>query len=91
MSSFSDRCIARILLEPRSLFIVKDAMYSYYMHGIEERREDTINRMLISNFDRCSEEVREKDEQILTRTTRISLTIRRVEKTAKLAMGMLKK
>lgn len=66
-------------------------MYSYYMHGIEERREDTINRMMISNFDRCSEEIQEKDEQSLTRTTRISLTIRRVEKTAKLPIGMLKK
>lgn len=66
-------------------------MYSYYMHGIEERREDLINRMLISNFDRCSEDIREKDEQVLPRTTRISLTIRRVEKTSKLPIGMLKK
>lgn len=87
----SDRCIARVLLEPRSLFIVKDAMYSSYMHGIEERREDTINRMIINNFDRCSEDIREKDEQVLARTTRISLTIRRVEKTSKLPIGMLKK
>ncbi len=66
-------------------------MYSYYMHGIEERKEDTINRMMISNFDRCSNEIKDKDEQILKRTTRISLTIRRVEKTTKLQIGALRK
>jgi hypothetical protein len=61
------------------------------MHGIEERKEDTINRMMISNFDRCSNEIKDKDEQILKRTTRISLTIRRVEKTTKLQIGALRK
>ncbi len=66
-------------------------MYSYYMHGIEERQEDTINRRMISNFDRCSNEIKEKDEQILKRTTRISLTIRRVEKTMKLQIGTIRK
>ena len=66
-------------------------MYSYYMHGIEERQEDTINRAIISNFDRCSEKIKEKDEQVLRRTKRISLTIRRVEKIAKLPIGMMKK
>ncbi len=66
-------------------------MYSHYMHGIEERQEDLINQQMISNFDRCSDEIKDKDEQILTRTTRISLTIRRVEKTSKLPIGMLRK
>lgn len=66
-------------------------MYSHYMHGIEERQEDRINREIICNFDRCSDEIKNKDEQILTRTTRISLTIRRVEKTSKLQIGMLRK
>jgi hypothetical protein len=66
-------------------------MYSYYMHGIEERQDDQISRALISNFDRCSEEVQNKDAQTLTRTTRISLTIRRVEKTSKLQIGMSNK
>ncbi len=66
-------------------------MYSYYMHGIEERHEDTINRKLISNFDRLSDEIKDKDEQVLKRTTRISLTIRRVEKTTKLQIGTARK
>ncbi len=66
-------------------------MYSHYMHGIEERQDDRINREIICNFDRCSNEIKDKDEQILTRTTRISLTIRRVEKTSKLQIGMLRK
>jgi len=61
------------------------------MHGIEERQDDRINRQIICNFDRCSNEIKDKDEQILTRTTRISLTIRRVEKTSKLHIGMLRK
>ena len=91
MPTVSDRCVARVLLEPRSLFIVKDEMYSYYMHGIEERHEDRINRTLISNFDRCGEQIKEKEEQMLMRTTRISLTIRRVEKTTKLQIGALRK
>ncbi|CAF4501867.1 unnamed protein product, partial [Rotaria sp. Silwood2] len=76
VSSFSDRCVARVLLEPRSLFMVKDDMYSHYLHGIEERQEDIINRENITNFDRCSDNIKDKDEQILKRTTRISLTIR---------------
>ena len=61
------------------------------MHGIEERQEDLINREIICNFDRCSDKIKNKDEQTLTRTTRISLTIRRVEKTSKLQIGMLRK
>jgi hypothetical protein len=61
------------------------------MHGIEERQEDLINRKLICNFDQCSNEIKDKDEQILKRTTRISLTIRRVEKISKLPIGMLRK
>jgi hypothetical protein len=61
------------------------------MHGIEERHEDTINRKLISNFDRLSDEIKDKDEQVLKRTTRISLTIRRVEKTTKLQIGTARK
>jgi hypothetical protein len=66
-------------------------MYSHYMHGIEERQEDTINRETICNFDQCSDEIKDKNEQILPRTTRISLTIRRVEKTSKLPIGILRK
>ena len=87
----NDRCIAKILLEPRSLFIVKDLMYNTYLHGIEEIHQDLINRERISNYDRCSQEIREHDEQNLKRTTRISLTIRFVEKTTKLPIGFLKK
>jgi hypothetical protein len=61
------------------------------MHGIEELQQDRINREIICNFDRCSDEIKDKDEQILTRTIRVSLTIRRVEKTSKLQIGMLRK
>ena len=66
-------------------------MYTSFLHGIEERTEDQISRHLISNFDLCSEQIRSKDEQCLKRQTRISLTIRRVEKTSKISIGILKK
>lgn len=66
-------------------------MYRFYLHGIEEIHEDLINRERISNFDQCSESIRRNDEQKLKRTTRISLTIRNVEKTTKLPIGFLKK
>lgn len=66
-------------------------MYSYYLHGIEELHEDIISRPRISNFDQCSDLVKDKDEQILKRTTRLSLTIRYVEKTSKLQIGGLRK
>lgn len=62
-------------------------MYSHYLHGIEERQIDRINREIISNFDRCSDEIKSNDEQNVTRTTRVSLTIRRVEKATKLQIG----
>ena len=62
-------------------------MYSYYLHSIEELQEDRINRDIICNFDRCNDEIKTKDEQILTRTTRISLTIRCVEKISKLQIA----
>lgn len=65
-------------------------MYSHYMHGIEEYHEDLINRERICNFDRCHDGIKSKDEQNLKRTTRISLTIRRVEKTSKIQMGKLR-
>ena len=66
-------------------------MYTKFMHGITERHDDTVNRMTICNFDRCSDAMQEKDETILMRTTRISLTIRRVEKTSKSPIGMMRK
>jgi hypothetical protein len=66
-------------------------MYSHYMHGIEEREDDPINRETTCNYDRCSDQIKERPEQRLTRTTRISLTIRRVEKTSKLHIGFPRK
>lgn len=66
-------------------------MYSYYLHGIEELHKDSINRERIANFDRCSDQIKDHDTKELKRTTRISLTIRFVEKTTKFQFGSLKK
>jgi len=64
-----------ILLEPRSLLILKDDLYHKYLHGIEEIAEDSLNEDVI-NFDDSGDVVR-------PRKTRTSLTIRHVPKTTK--------
>nr|XP_040227987.2 alpha-ketoglutarate-dependent dioxygenase alkB homolog 6 [Anopheles coluzzii] len=69
-----------ILLEPRSLLVVKDDMYHKYLHSIAEREEDTIdarvaNLSLVSNA---------HAGDVLRRDKRISLTIRHVPKTSKM-------
>ncbi|XP_040151596.1 alpha-ketoglutarate-dependent dioxygenase alkB homolog 6 [Anopheles arabiensis] len=69
-----------ILLEPRSLLVVKDDMYHKYLHSIAEREEDTIdarvaNLSLVSNA---------HAGDVLRRDKRISLTIRHVPKASKM-------
>ncbi|XP_310425.4 alpha-ketoglutarate-dependent dioxygenase alkB homolog 6 [Anopheles gambiae] len=69
-----------VLLEPRSLLVVKDDMYHKYLHSIAEREEDTIdarvaNLSLVSNA---------HAGDVLRRDKRISLTIRHVPKTSKM-------
>ncbi|EAA06093.3 AGAP003866-PA [Anopheles gambiae str. PEST] len=69
-----------VLLEPRSLLVVKDDMYHKYLHSISEREEDTIdarvaNLSLVSNA---------HAGDVLRRDKRISLTIRHVPKTSKM-------
>jgi len=67
--------VCSILLEPRSLLILKDDLYHKYLHGIEEIAEDNLNGDVI-NFDDSGDVVR-------LRKTRTSLTIRHVPKTTK--------
>lgn len=76
----------KILVEPRSLLILKDNMYTDYMHGISEIHEDDLNDPLIKNLDKCDQ----NETKLLERTTRISLTIRHVPKTSKMKLKFFK-
>lgn len=78
-TSFEDRFVTSILLEPRSLVFVCDNMYKTYLHGISERTVDRISNS-IANIEMC--EMAQSAED-LTRTTRVSLTIRHVPKVLK--------
>lgn len=78
-TSFEDRFLTSILLEPRSLVFVCDDMYKTYLHGISERTVDKISNS-IANIEMCE---MAQSVEALTRTTRVSLTIRHVPKVLK--------
>ncbi|XP_033096421.1 alpha-ketoglutarate-dependent dioxygenase alkB homolog 6-like, partial [Anneissia japonica] len=64
-----------LLLEPRSLLILNEDMYTSYLHGIDERLQDEMT----DNIKNLIENGR-KPGELLQRTRRISLTIRNVPK-----------
>ncbi|XP_014086463.1 alpha-ketoglutarate-dependent dioxygenase alkB homolog 6 isoform X2 [Bactrocera oleae] len=68
----------KMLLEPRSLLILKDELYNNYLHGIDEVKQDVLCDK-ICNYENC--ERVHKVGSILKRGIRISLTIRHVPKT----------
>uniref|UniRef100_A0A182W136 Fe2OG dioxygenase domain-containing protein n=1 Tax=Anopheles minimus TaxID=112268 RepID=A0A182W136_9DIPT len=71
---------ASILLEPRSLLVVKDDMYHKYLHSIAAREDDVIDDKVMNLA--MASKVNTGDK--LQRTKRISLTIRHVPKTSKM-------
>lgn len=77
--------IARILQEPRSLLITTDNMYTDYLHGIADIKEDVdLSHDTIANWDLLrSQEAFVSGQN--TRQTRISLTYRDVLKVSKLS------
>jgi alkylated DNA repair protein alkB family protein 6 len=75
----------KLLVAPRSLLILKDDLYTNYMHSISEIKEDDLTDPLLRNVD---ESVREAS--VLERGTRYSLTIRNVPKTSKLKLKFFK-
>lgn len=66
------------LLEPRSLLVLQDKLFSYYLHGIEEIYEDILDASVV-NLHMCSNKY--VKESKIKRETRVSLTIRHVPKT----------
>ncbi|CAO4374435.1 unnamed protein product [Caenorhabditis nigoni] len=86
VKSEQERYVGSMLLEPRSLFIMTDDAYTTMLHGIAEREDDLVEPGKVFN---CTEELANKR---LERDTRISITVRNVEKVSKLSvMDMLKK
>lgn len=73
----------QILVERRSLLMIKDDAYHKYMHSIAERTEDLISDT-ISNIEMC--EIGNEKNHVLKRDKRVSLTIRHVPKTSKLKL-----
>ncbi|XP_053405941.1 alpha-ketoglutarate-dependent dioxygenase alkB homolog 6-like [Mercenaria mercenaria] len=86
-TSFEDRYLCSMLLQPRSLILVRDDMYKVNLHGIAERKEDTITDSVV-NLCKC-DGVKIGDK--LERTTRVSLTIRYVPKILKAKLFLGKK
>ncbi|KAG5871495.1 hypothetical protein JTB14_030832 [Gonioctena quinquepunctata] len=73
--------VCDLLLEPYSLVIIKDDLYSKFLHSISEREEDVIEGCV--NFNQCGSSC---STGILKRTTRISVTIRNVPKILKIKL-----
>lgn len=74
-----------ILLEPRSLLILQDKLFHYYLHSIDEIKEDYLDDSIV-NFNMCSNKYMKNTT--VSRDTRISLTIRHVPKTTKFKLNI---
>lgn len=81
ISESNRQIICKLLIEPRSLLILKHDMYTKYLHGISDAFEDVIDEH-IRNLVNCSEPYKIGDK--IERDKRISLTIRHVPKTSRL-------
>lgn len=71
--------VFKLLLEPRSLLILKNSLYSSYMHSISEILVDNLDDKLLKNLSKCHYDVNVPNN-LKTRTMRYSLTIRHVPK-----------
>ena len=85
-SSFESRFLTSLLLEPRSLVLVRDDMYNTYLHGIAETCSDDVTER-IANLDVTQARVGD----VLERGTRVSLTIRVVPKVLKMKFNLFGK
>ncbi|XP_059839526.1 alpha-ketoglutarate-dependent dioxygenase alkB homolog 6-like [Hypanus sabinus] len=81
-----NRYFLSLLVEPRSLLVLKDSMYLKYLHGIRPVSEDVITDK-VANLTFCNSKL----GAVLTRTTRVSQTIRHVPKVLKTIRLLRKK
>lgn len=79
--------VCDLILERRSLVVLKDDMYTKYLHSISEIESDEVKKSCV-NVDLCKDL---KIGGIYARETRISLTIRNVPKVAKFNMNKILK
>ncbi|KAL4659628.1 alpha-ketoglutarate-dependent dioxygenase alkB6-like, partial [Arapaima gigas] len=70
-----NRYIMSLLVEPRSLLVLRDDMYVQFLHGIQGVNQDTITDK-VANLSATNVVLGD----CLTRSTRVSLTIRHVPK-----------
>lgn len=68
-----------LLLEPRSLLLLQNSLYTNYLHCIEELTEDLLDDSIV-NLDLCSKKCLKGST--IKRGTRVSFTIRHVPKTS---------
>lgn len=80
------KIVCQLLIERRSLLILKDDMYEKYLHSIDETPNDLITSH-ISNINYCHAFVNRCGETV-ERDRRISLTIRHVPKTSKIHLRL---
>lgn len=81
----SRKIVCKLLIERRSLLILKDDMYHKYLHAISEIDEDVIGEN-VANLQHCSYSYKLGDK--IKRETRVSLTIRHVPKTSKMKLKL---
>jgi alkylated DNA repair protein alkB family protein 6 len=79
--------VLSLILQPRSLLVVKDELYSDYLHSVPFRTTDVIDDKVINleliNKNQSNEQNLLGIGSELARETRLSLTIRVVEKVLK--------
>ncbi|CAJ0916245.1 unnamed protein product [Ranitomeya imitator] len=80
------RHVLSLLLEPRSLFILREDLYKSHLHGIRPVTQDTLDHK-VANLGQCAA----RAEETLARRTRVSLTVRLVPKVLKAALFLGKR
>ncbi len=87
-ATLEKRYMFSLLAEPRSLYILKDDMYTKYLHGIKNVDEDVLKQDTIINSNQIDKKVYEFGHA-LKRDARLSLTIRRVQNVTRLNANKL--
>lgn len=81
------KLVCQLLIEPRSLLILKHDMYSKYLHSIANETHDIITPNL-ANLEQCGDALKNRVGGTIERNRRISLTIRHVPKTSKIHLRL---
>lgn len=80
------KLICQLVIEPRSLLILKHDMYTNYLHSIADKTNDTITTNW-ANLEQC-DALKKRVGETIERNRRISLTIRHVPKTSKIHLRL---